>query len=214
MSSAAVGRYPSDREAEIALRDGSTVHVRPVRESDGPAIRAFLEALSPESIAFRFFGHPSLEWATRWSVDVDYAERFALIAETGSPRRIIAHAAYITEAPGHAEIAFVVADAWQGKGISTLLLAHMAEVAAHNGIATFVAMVMPTNHRMIEVFRESGFPVELRSSPDAIRVEFPTSLSSEAVTRFQERDAVAAVAAVRSFLEPRSVAVIGASRRR
>lgn len=214
MSSPAPVRYPRDREAEIVLRDGSTVHVRPVRDGDGPAVRSFLEGLSPESIAFRFFGYPNLDWATRWSVDVDYAGRFAIVAETGSPSRIIAHAAYMREDPGRAEVAFVVADAWQGKGISTLLLAHIAEAAERNGISTFVAVVMPTNHRMIEVFRESGFPVELRSSRDEIRVAFPTSLSPEAVTRFEERDRLGAVAAVRSFLEPASVAVIGASRRR
>ncbi len=214
MSIPAAAPYPSDREAEIVLRDGSTVHVRPVRESDRTAIRSFLESLSPDSIAFRFFGHPDLDWATGWAVDVDYAGRFALVAETGSPRQIIAHAAYMREDAQRAEVAFMVADTWQGKGISTALLAHIAEVAHRQGIATFTAEVMPVNHRMIEVFRESGFPVELRSTPDSIHVEFPTSLSPEALRRFDERDRLAAVAAVRSFLEPASVAVIGASRRR
>src|SRR5579864_4342669 len=214
MSIPAAASYPRDREAEIVLRDGSTVHVRPVRPSDQPAIHSFLEALSPESIGFRFFGYPDLGWATKWAVDVDYAGRFALIAETGTPRQIIAHAAYMREDGQRAEVAFMVADAWQGKGISTALLAHIAEVAGRQGITTFTAEVMPANHRMIQVFRESGFPVELRSSRDSIHVEFPTSLSPEALTRFDERDRLAAVAAVRSFLEPASVAVIGASRRR
>ncbi len=63
---------------------------------------------------------------------------------------------------------------------------------------------------MIEVFRESGFPVDMRSTPDAIAIELPTSLSPEAIERFDERERIAAIAAVRSFLEPRSVAVIGA----
>ena len=113
-----------------------------------------------------------------------------------------------------AEIAFVVADAWQGRGISTILLAHLAETAAEQGISTFIADVLPHNHRMIDVFRRSGFPVELRSSPGALEIELPTSLSAEAVAQFEERERIGAVAAVRSFLEPRSVAVIGASRRR
>ena len=82
-----MNKYPSEREADIALRDGSTAHVRPVRASDRPAIRAFLDALSPDSIAFRFFGMPNLEWVTSWSVDVDYSDRFALVAETGDPLR-------------------------------------------------------------------------------------------------------------------------------
>jgi predicted CoA-binding protein len=111
-------------------------------------------------------------------------------------------------------VAFLVADAWQGRGISTILLAHLAGLAEQNGITTFTAQVLPANHRMIEVFHESGFPVDMRSTPDAIEIELPTSLSPDALARFEERERAAAVAAVRSFLEPRSVAVIGASRRR
>jgi acetate---CoA ligase (ADP-forming) len=196
------------------LRDGSTVRVRPVRRDEQGAMRAFLETISPESIAFRFFGIPSRDWVVDWSVDVDYSDRYALVAESGSPPKIIAHAAYTRQDDRRAEVAFLVADAWQGRGISTILLAHLAALAEEHGISSFTAEVLPANHRMIEVFHESGFPVEMHSTPDAIEVEFPTSLSSAAVARFEERERTAAVAAVRSVLAPRSVAVIGASRRR
>jgi acetyl coenzyme A synthetase (ADP forming)-like protein len=206
--------YPSEREAHIVLKDGSTLHVRPVRADDGGAIRAFLDALSPESIVFRFFGVPNLSWVINWSLDVDYTDRFALVAETGTPPEIVAHAAYIRCTPDQAEVAFMVADAFQGHGIATTLLSHLAEVAAHNEISTFIAEVMPANHRMIEMFRASGFPVEVRSSADSIEIELPTSLTPDALARFDERERAAAVAAVRSFLEPRSVAVVGAGRRR
>ncbi|HEX5192058.1 MAG TPA: GNAT family N-acetyltransferase [Solirubrobacteraceae bacterium] len=214
MSSGGAAAYPRDREAEIALRDGSTVHVRPVRADDRDAIRVFLEGVSPESIGFRFFGMPSLDWVTRWSLDVDYADRFALVAESGSPRRIVAHAAYVRENPRRAEVAFLVADRWQGRGIATVLLAQLAEVAQAHAISAFTAEVLPQNHRMIDVFRDSGFPVTMHSRPDVIEIELPTSLSPEALERFAERERAAAVAAVRSVLEPASVAVIGASRRR
>ena len=73
--------------------------------------------------------------------------------------------------------------------------------------------MLPQNHRMIEMLRESGFPVEVRSKPGGIRIELPTSLGAEAVARFENRDRLAAVAAVRAFLEPASIAVVGASRR-
>lgn len=208
--------YPTEREAEVALSDGSTVHVRPARLEDKAAIRAFLDGVSEESIAFRFFGAVNLEWVTNWAVDVDYADRFALVVETGTPRRIVAHAAYVRlgadEAVGRAEVAFLVADAWQGRGISTILLAHLAAVAEQHEIGMFMAEVLPSNHRMIEVFRRSGFPIEVHSTPDAIEIELPTSLSEEALARFEERERRAAIAAVRAFLEPASVAVIGASR--
>jgi acetyl coenzyme A synthetase (ADP forming)-like protein len=209
-----VALYPRAQETDVVLRDGSTVHVRPVRAADKPALRAFLEGLSPESLESRFFGAPDLEWVAAWTVDVDYADRFALIAETGTPRTVISHAAYVRIECERAEAAFMVADAWQGRGISTILLAHLAAVAEQHGITTFTAKVLPANHRMIDVFRASGFPVELRPTCDAIEIELPTSLSPDALARFEERDRTSAIAAVRRFLAPRSVAVVGASRRR
>jgi acetate---CoA ligase (ADP-forming) len=206
--------YPKEREADVVLRDGTTVHVRPVRPDDREAMRTFLGALSTESIGFRFFGAANLDWAAKWSTDVDYVDKFGLVAESGSPHQIVAHAAYVRIDAERAEVAFLVADAWQGYGISTILLAHLAEVAEPHGITTFVAQVLPHNHRMIDVFRESGFPVKLRSVPEALEIELPTSLTPAALARFEERERIAAVAAVKSFLEPRAVAVVGASRRR
>jgi acetate---CoA ligase (ADP-forming) len=206
--------YPREREADVVLRDGSTVHVRPVRADEGEQIRTFLEGLSPESIGFRFFGAPDLNWVTAWSVDVDYADRFALVAVHGATPAIVAHAAYVRTHDDRAEVAFLVADSFHGQGIATILLAHLASIAEVHGITTFTAEVLPHNHKMIEVFRESGFRVDMRATPDAIAIELPTSLSYDAIERFNERERIAAVAAVRGFLVPHSVAVIGASRRR
>ncbi|MBV8217010.1 MAG: GNAT family N-acetyltransferase, partial [Solirubrobacterales bacterium] len=189
----AAARYPSERQADIVLRDGATAHVRPVRADDGPAMRSFFESLSPESIWFRFFGTVNLDWAAKWSVKVDYADRFGLVVESGNPRAIIAHAAYVRIDYARAEVAFLVADTWQGHGISTILLAHLAEVAEQHGLSTLVAHVLPNNYRMIQVFRESGFPVKIQSTPDALEVELPASLSAEAVERFEERERIGAV---------------------
>ena len=168
--------YPSEAEADIVLRDGSTVHVRPARREDRDAIRAFLDGVSPDAIWFRFFSMTDLDWAADWSADVDYRERFALVVETGSPRRIIAHAAYVRLAPDRAEVAFLVSDAWQGQGIATILLAHLAERAAAHGITSFVAEVLPSNQRMITVFRESGFTVDVRRTAGEVHVESPLLL--------------------------------------
>ena len=206
--------YPRDREADVALRDGSTLHVRPVRADDEAALRAFFTALSAESIVLRFFGRASVDWVTSWALDVDYGDRFALVAVSGAEHTIVAHAAYIRTGGDQAEVAFVVSDAWQGHGIATILLAQLADAARRHGISTFTSVVMPVNHKMIEVFRESGFPVDTRSAPGVITIELPTSLSADAIARFEERERIAEVAAVRSVLEPRSVAVIGASDRR
>jgi acetyl coenzyme A synthetase (ADP forming)-like protein len=206
--------YPPEHETDVVLRDGSTVHVRPVRGADEAAMRTFVEGVSPEAIGFRFFCAPDLKWVVSWSLDVDYVDRFALVAETGEPRRIISHAAYVRSGRSRAEVAFLVADAWQGRGISTIMLAHLASIAEQKGIATFIAEVLPANHRMIGVFRQSGFPVTTHLTQDAIEVELPTSLSSEGIARFHDRERTAAIAAVSGFLRPSSIAVIGASRRR
>jgi acetyl coenzyme A synthetase (ADP forming)-like protein len=206
--------YPTGDAVDVALRDGQSIHIRPVQEADRAAIRGFFEQLSSDSLWFRFLGLPSLDWATNWSVDVDYADRYALVATAGPGQSIVAHGAYIRIDADHAEVAFVVADAWQHHGIATIMLAHLAAVAQQHRISMFTAMVAPSNHKMIQVFRDSGFPVQVRAKDGVIEVDLPTSLTADAGRQFDERERIAAIAAVRSFLRPQSVAVIGASRRR
>ena len=207
--------YPGHREADVVLRDGSTVHLRPVKSGDYDAVLAFLERLSPDSLALRFFsGAANLEGAARWEVDVDYRDSYGLVATTGPGGAIVGDAAYRRSGDDRAEVAFAVADSLQGRGLGTLLLGQLAEAAEQNGIGVFEAQVLPANHRMVEVFRTSGFQVRTRATPGLISVEFATSLSSEGFERFAERERSASVAALKSFLEPRSVAVIGASRSR
>jgi acetyl coenzyme A synthetase (ADP forming)-like protein len=210
----AIAVYPEGEAVDVALRDGSSIHIRPVRDADAVAMRGFFEGLSSDSICFRFFGLPNLDWATKWSIDVDYSDRYALVATAGSNGTIVAHGAYVRINAGRAEVAFVVADKWQKRGIATIMLAHLAAAAEQHGIPIFTAQVLPANHRMIQVFRDSGFPVSVQAKDGAIEIELPTSVSDDARRRFQERERLAAVAAVESFLSPRSVAVIGASRQR
>ena len=199
----------------MILRDGSTVHVRPVREGDRAVLADFFGGLTAHSRGFRFFSAgANVEAEADRAVDVDYADRYSLIATRGEDGRSVGHSGYFRSSEGRAEIAFAVSDELQGRGLGTILLAHLAEVAIEHGIDTFEAEVLPENHRMIEVFRESGFPVEVRSVPGSIQVELPTSFTPEAVEGFEDRDRVAAAAAVNRFFEPRSVAVIGASRQR
>jgi acetate---CoA ligase (ADP-forming) len=206
--------YPAHREADVVLRDGSTVQLRPVRPDDEAALREFFDGLDPASQAFRFFsGAIDTERAAQLMASVDYRGHYGLIASRGADHRLIGHGMYTEIGEDRAEVAFAVADELQGHGLGTILLAHLAEAASDNGFATFLAEVLPQNQRMIEMFRESGFPVEINSGPEGLRVEFPTSLSPEAITRFEDRDRLAARASVARFLEPRSIAVVGASRR-
>ncbi len=186
-----------------------------MRPGDEPSLIEFFGALSPESRAFRFFtAAASLEGAARLTVDVDYESRYGMVATRGDGDRLVGQGTYVATGPSRAEIAFAISDELKGKGVGTIMLAHLAEVAIEHDISIFEADVQLGNRRMVEMFRESGFPVETSSVPGAIHIELPTSFSPEAVERFEQRDRLAAAAAVRRFLEPRAVAVVGASRRR
>jgi GNAT superfamily N-acetyltransferase len=171
----ATSAYPADQSFAVTLRDGSRVGIRPVQSGDRAGIRIFLGLLSHESVFLRFFGAADLDRASEWSVDVDYAARYGFVATTEPLHTIVAHGAYVLEAPGRAEVAFVVSDALQGHGIATILLTHLAEVAAAHGILVFTAEILPYNERMLDVFRDSGFPIDLRTRDGVVHVELPTS---------------------------------------
>ena len=199
------------REVDVALRDGAPIHVRPVRRDDLPALRAFLEGLSATSRRLRFFtGAADLGAAARWAAEVDRHERDGLLALTGDGR-IAGHAAWSRLSGDRAEVAFETAESMRGRGLATILLAHLAFGARAQGIATFVAEVLPENHRMLQVFRDSGLPLRVTAEPGLLTVEMPTAFTDEARERFRDRDRIAAVAAMDAVLRPRAVAVLGAS---
>ncbi|MCW2951971.1 MAG: CoA-binding domain protein, partial [Conexibacter sp.] len=199
------------REVDVALRDGSSVHVRPVRPEDLPALRAFLESLSPNARRLRFFtGAPDLRAAARWAAEVNRHERDGLLALAGDGT-IVGHAAWARIDARSAEVAFETGEEMRGRGLATILLAHLAFGARAQGIATFVAEVLPENHRMLGVFRESGLPQRVASEPGLLTVEMPTAFTDGARERFWQRERIAAVAAMDAVLRPASIAVVGAS---
>ena len=207
--------YPVHREADVALRDGSTVHLRPVRADDRAALIAFLEGLSDESRWLRFFSLGlDADRMASLAAEIDYRDRFGLIATAGPDHAIVGHALYMRGEADRAEVAIAVADAYQGRGLGTIMLGQLGQAAADAGISTFEADVHSSNRRMIDVLRDSGFPVRMRSSSGSVRIEVPISLSPEAIERFEDRERTSAVAAMRAFLSPRSIAVLGASRAR
>jgi RimJ/RimL family protein N-acetyltransferase len=166
-------------EADVVLRDGSTVHVRPVRAEDAAAVQAFLKGLSPESITLRFFSSfPDLDRAVRWATEADQ-HRFGLIATSSADGPVVAHAGWERDPdrPERAEIAFTIADAMQHNGLGTILLGQLTQAADQAGVAVLSAEVLPQNHRMLHVFRDSGFLVTTHTIPGVVLVELPTSLS-------------------------------------
>jgi RimJ/RimL family protein N-acetyltransferase len=152
---------------DLTLRDGSVVQVRAIRADDTARLQAFHARLSPESIIWRFFRSvPRLSEAqARQFTHVDYADRMALLATrgAGADEAILAVVRYDRQAAAReAEVAFVVQDAWQGRGIATALLHELAAYARTQGIERFVALTMGTNVRMLAVLRHGGFPCQMR----------------------------------------------------
>ncbi len=207
------GTYPTHREATVVLRDGSTVVVRPIRIEDAAALALFYKDLSLESRIFRFFAAvANADASIQRMVGVDYTSSYGLVALAGAKSLIVGHAMYVEIAPRRAEMALAIADTYQGRGLGTILLGQLAEAAVAAGVETFEAVVRPENHRMLQMLRESGFPVHVRSEPGEVHADLPTTLTHDGVLQFDDRERLAAVAAVTHVLAPRSVAVIGASR--
>jgi acetyl coenzyme A synthetase (ADP forming)-like protein len=205
--------YPSQWESDVVLMDGRTAHIRPIRADDVEQIRALHGRLSPQSIYFRFFSPlPKLpEAQLHHLVEVDYRDRFALVGELDG--LVVAVARYDRVRDNEAaEVAFVVEDHHQGRGLATVLLEHLAAVALSNGIERFEAETLPDNRAMMDVFRHAGFNVTSHFEGGVIDVSFPLGPSAELEQHIEERDRAAVVASIRRILNPKSIAVIGASR--
>jgi hypothetical protein len=111
--------HPGDRELDVVLRDGSSVHLCPAKPADAPAVTLLLRGLSDRSRWLRFFSaFPDLATAARWATEVDNDRRFGLVATVGGHGQMVGHAGMERESdhPERAEVALEVADAMQGKG--------------------------------------------------------------------------------------------------
>jgi acetyl coenzyme A synthetase (ADP forming)-like protein len=199
----------------VVVRDGSTVEMRRAVEADVPALLAFLESLSVASRYNRFMGLPALNEArVRALASPDATAATPLIVE--SRGAVVAFAGFYPSARDRrrADVAFAVADAYQGHGIGTRLLERLASLARAQGIETFDADVLGDNTRMLEVFRDSGFTASSRIESGVFHVTLSLSPTDTFADRSAARSRVAATASMKAFFEPRTVAVIGANRER
>ena len=199
-------------EFDAVLSDGRTIRVRPIHPEDKDRLAAFHARLSPETIHMRFFSpHPRLsDRELQRFTEVDGRDRAALVATIGD--EIVAVVRY-DRYPGtdEAEVAFVVDDAHQGRGIATLLLEHLAAAARRNGIARFGAETLAQNRRMLGVFRAAGFSTHASLDHDVVHVSFPIAPDERFLEAMEARERGADVASLRPILRPRSIAVIGNS---
>jgi len=153
MSGEAPGPYPRELEGEILLEDGVRVAVRPIRADDESRLVEFHDRLSQTTAYQRFFAtvrRLPTDWA-HFLANVDYRRRLALVAEC-RPGELIAVARYEpTDRPDTAEVAFVVQDAWQNRGLGTALLGRLLGAAQARGIHRFQAYVLADNPRMLDM---------------------------------------------------------------
>ncbi len=207
-------QYPSRWETDVVVADGSTVYVRPVKPEDADRVEALHSRLSPETIYFRFFTPLPKLTPTMLErfVNVDYVDRLALVALLG--QEIIAISRY-DRIPGSsvAEVAFLVDDAHQGRGLASLMLEHLAAAAKENGITRFVADTLPENSKMLRVFHDAGFSDKRVFQDGVVRVTFDISSTEESIAAMYRRERVALERNISRLLNPKTVAVVGASRR-
>lgn len=205
--------YPVDWEADVVLRDGSVGHVRPITPADADRIREFHAGQSEESIYLRFFA-PLKELSDRdvhrFTV-VDYDERVALVVTVLD--KIIGIGRYDRVDATTAEVAFNISDHYQGKGLGSVLLEHLALIGLEAGVTRFVAEVLPQNRKMINVFKEAGYAVSHRLEDGVISLSFDITPTAASTAVRIAREHRAESVSVRGLLTPTSVAVVGASRR-
>ena len=152
--------YPRELERDVALRDGATVHVRPIRPDDAPRLVAAYDRLSTHSAYQRFFSAMRRlppDWA-RFLATVDYQTRLALIAERpgGGDGELLGVARYEPAHDGAPEVAFVILDAWQNRGLGTILFHALLAAGAARGFRRFRAWILADNMRMLDLIHRYG----------------------------------------------------------
>ncbi|MFM9595448.1 GNAT family N-acetyltransferase [Streptomyces scabiei] len=213
--------YPAHWEADVVLRDGGTARIRPITVDDAERLVSFYEQVSDESKYYRFFApYPRLS-----AKDVhrfthhDFVDRVGLAATVGG--EFIATVRYDRIGPDgmpasapadEAEVAFLVQDAHQGRGVASALLEHIAAVARERGIRRFAAEVLPANSKMIKVFTDAGYQQRRSFEDGVVRLEFGLEPTDRSLAVQRAREQRAEARSVQRLLAPGSVAVVGAGR--
>ena len=201
--------YPAHWEADVLLSDGGTAHLRPITPDDSARLVEFYARVSPESKYLRFFApYPVLsDKDVHRFTHVDHDERVALILMVGED--MIAVGRYDKINDTDAEVAFLVEDSVQGRGVGPILLEHLAEAARERGISRFVAEVLPQNRRMAQVFVAAGYTVSREFEDGMIMVEFPILPTDSSIEVMLRRERRAEAESVRRILHPEHIALVG-----
>ncbi len=171
------GRYPREVERRVTARNGEQLLLRPIRPTDEPKLVELFYSMSEDALYKRFMRvvrHIPHE-ERQYFLDVDYADNMAVVIETLDPRtepEIVAIAQYFRDPEtNYADVGFIVADAWQKKGLGRILVEEMIRLARDRGISGLIADVLSTNQAMLHLFRESGHTVNVETEGGISLVE-------------------------------------------
>jgi acyl-CoA hydrolase/GNAT superfamily N-acetyltransferase len=170
------GEYPEELETHRTTESGLEVLLRPVRISDEPLLKDFFYSLSDQSLYKRFMSarvdmpHDRLQPY----VVIDYTNAMAILAtvQQDSKEMALGLGQYWIDEKSHtAEVAFAVMDAYQGKGIGTVMMSYLTYLAKRQGLQGFVADVLADNRNMLSIFEKQGFDIERRLEEGTYRLK-------------------------------------------
>jgi len=200
----------------VILRDGSVATISNAASSDVPALEAFFRKLFSDSGMRRFLSKdiPDLHLVEVLCGSSSPEERWTFLVKRylEGLERIVAVGSYESREEGTAEISVGVDDRLLGMGLGTHLLERLAAIAIQNGFRRFQAIAEKENHRMIEVFRRSGFPIRERMEAGMVEIDFDVTRTESSILLSEMRDRLSAAASIRPFFKPNAVVIAGASR--
>jgi len=179
--------YPAHLETRKTLKDGLEVKIRPIKLSDEDMMRRLFYNFSDESKYFRYFAAKPVmpHREMQKYVNIDYSQILSMVAlvEKGRNERIIAEARYAYDRATDAyEVAFIVDEDFQGKGVASFLFNYLIKIARDRGIARFIAYVLPRNEAMIRVFEKNAVKPKRSFEDNTIVLQFDLVEDSSSTT--------------------------------
>ena len=210
----AAAPYPQHWEADVLLADGGVVHLRPSGPADADEIRAMHGRMSSRTLYLRYFSvvNQVTDKQVELFTGVDHVNSAGLVAVLGG--EIIAAGTYHRNTVGDtdaAEVAFVVQDDQQRRGLGSILLEHLAAAAQERGIRRFTAEVLSENTQMVRVFIDAGYSVTREYDSGVVDLVFDIGPTDKSRAVALSREHRAEARSIARLLSPRSIAVIGAS---
>jgi len=176
--------YPKELERYDTLKDGTEIFFRPVKPTDEATLSEMLYSLSPSSVRRRYmaqtvcFPHKNVQQLT----NVDYSQDISIVGTVPSVsgEQVVAIAQYYLDPKTRAaEVAFLVQDEWQKKGLGTFLLAYLTQIARQRGVKRFYAKVLPTNKPMLAIFHNSGYKVKTEFDGEVYSIAYDLTEQAE-----------------------------------